>query len=108
MRDWAFRLRWIGTYRTLSVPLTPAATISGKVRHSDGEPAVGVTVLAYRELYERNRHEYEVASDRSQTITASIVCSGCRRATTIWPPTTFRSEEKRTYAKNSFATAMGG
>ena len=42
--------------------LTPAATISGKVRHSDGEPAAGVTVLAYREFYERNRHEYDVAT----------------------------------------------
>ena len=46
----------------LTVRLTPAATISGKVRHSDGESAVGVAVLAYREFYERNRHEYEVAS----------------------------------------------
>jgi hypothetical protein len=46
----------------LIVRLTPAATISGKVRHSDGESAVGVAVLAYREFYERNRHEYDVAS----------------------------------------------
>jgi hypothetical protein len=46
----------------LTVRLTPAATISGKVRHSDGESAAGVAVLAYREFYERNRHEYEVAS----------------------------------------------
>ena len=46
----------------LNVRLTPAATISGKVRHSDGEAAVGVTVLAYREFYERNRHEYDVGA----------------------------------------------
>jgi carboxypeptidase family protein len=46
----------------LSVPLLPAATISGKVRHPDGEPAAAVTVLAYREIYERNRHEYNVSS----------------------------------------------
>lgn len=46
----------------LSVPLLPAATISGKVRHPDGEPAAAVTVLAYREIYERNRHEYDVSS----------------------------------------------
>lgn len=46
----------------LSVPLLPAATIAGKVRHPDGEAAAGVTVLAYREVYDRNRHEYDVAS----------------------------------------------
>jgi hypothetical protein len=46
----------------LTVRLSPAATISGKVKHGDGEAATGVPVLAYREYYERNRHEYQVAS----------------------------------------------
>jgi Carboxypeptidase regulatory-like domain len=46
----------------LTVRLYPAATISGKVRHSDGEPASRLLVQAYREVYERNQHRYEVAA----------------------------------------------
>lgn len=46
---------------SLQVRLQPAATVSGKVRHTDGEPASGLAVVAYREYYDRKRHLYEVA-----------------------------------------------
>ena len=39
-----------GVLEGLSVRLSPAATIAGKVLHGDGEPAAGFVVQAYREL----------------------------------------------------------
>jgi hypothetical protein len=50
-----------GVLEDVSVRLSPAATISGKVRHGDGEPAAGFVVQAYREVYQRNHHTYGVA-----------------------------------------------
>ena len=46
----------------VTIRLSPAATISGKVRHGDGEPASRLLVQAYREVYERNQHRYEIAA----------------------------------------------
>ena len=45
----------------LSVKLLPATTITGKVRHHDGEPAARVGVEAWREHWVRNRHAFEMA-----------------------------------------------
>jgi hypothetical protein len=45
----------------LSIKLLPATTITGKVRHHDGEPAVRVGVEAWREHWARNRHAFEMA-----------------------------------------------
>jgi hypothetical protein len=44
------------------IRMSSAATISGRVRHGDGEPASRLLVQAYREVYDRNQHRYEVAA----------------------------------------------
>jgi|HigsolmetaAR202D_1030399.scaffolds.fasta_scaffold11280_2 hypothetical protein len=45
----------------LMARLRPAGVIAGKVRHPDGEPAIGVGVQAFREYYVRGRKAYTPA-----------------------------------------------
>ena len=55
----------------LTIKLVPSAVISGKVRHSDGDPAPRLAVQAWREYWVRNRHVFEavrseVTDDRGE------------------------------------------
>jgi hypothetical protein len=45
----------------LRIRLSPAAALSGKVKHGDADPAIGVTVEAYREYFDRTRHGFQLA-----------------------------------------------
>jgi hypothetical protein len=46
--------------RNLTFRLRPWAVITGKIRFEDGDPAIRVAVVAYREYHVRGRHGYSI------------------------------------------------